>query len=113
MSIARVDALRSLAYTSITNSYTAIGTPTAVNFRIFRIVNDTDGKLYISFDGTTNNFIMPAGSFVLYDLSTNGPLISQTDSLVIQIGTTFYAKYLTAPTTGSVYVEGIYQRGQV
>jgi hypothetical protein len=110
MAVARFDSVRSLAYTGISGSYAAIGTAISQNWGIFKITNNTNGDLFISLDGSTDNDFVPAGSFVLYDLSTNAPPISQNDSFVLALNTRFYAKQSTAPTSGAVYVTGVYAR---
>ncbi len=112
MAIVRADTLRSLAFGGISGTYAAIGTALTHNWRMFRVTNNTNGDLFISLDGTNDNFFVPAQSFVLYDMSTNAPPISESDNFVMQIGTIFYAKQSTAPTSGSVYAEGIYARGE-
>ena len=105
------DVLRSLAFGAISGSYATVGTPLTVNWRVFRITNNTNGDLFISLDGTNNNFFVPASSFVLYDLSANVAPVMQSDTFVLQIGTQFYAKQSTAPSSGAVYIEGLYARG--
>ena len=111
MAVVRIDTIRSKASGSITNSYTTLGSPLTRNWRIFRLVNTTDGDLMISVDGTNDNLVLPANSFVLYDLATNAANVADSDWFVMQIGTQFYVKYESAPTTGSIYAEGIYSTG--
>lgn len=111
MAIVRFDALRSLAFGGISGTYAPIGTPLDRNWRMFRITNDTDGDMFISADGTTDNLFVPANGFTLYDLSTNAQPIKQSDTFVMGIGTQFYVKQASAPTSGAVYIEGIYARG--
>lgn len=111
MAIVRFDAIRSKAAGSITNSYTTIGSALTRNWRITRIINDTDGDILISADGTTDNLYLPAGSFVLYDFATNAVSVNESDWFVTEIGTQFYVKYTSAPTSGSVYIEGVYSTG--
>jgi len=111
MAIVRADVLRSLAFGGISGTYAAVGTPLTVNWRMFRITNNTNGDLFISFDGTNNNLFVPASSFVLYDLSANAAPVTESDTFVMQVGTQFYAKQSTAPSSGAVYVEGLYARG--
>ena len=82
MAIARFDAIRSLPFSGISAAYAAVGTPLTRNWRIFKISNNTDGDLFISADGVIDNFFIPAGSFTLYDLSTNAPPVSQSDTFV-------------------------------
>ncbi len=110
MAIARFDAIRSLPFSGISAAYAAVGTPLTRNWRIFKISNNTDGDLFISADGVIDNFFIPAGSFTLYDLSTNAPPVSQSDTFVMSLGTQFYAKQVTAPTTGTLYIEAVYAR---
>lgn len=111
MAVARADSLRSIAFGSISGSYAAVGSAIAHNWRIFKITNNTDGDMFISFDGTTDNLFVPMASFTLYDLSTNAPPLSEVDNLVLGVGTQFYVKQSSAPTRGSLYVEGIYAKG--
>lgn len=111
MAVARADSIRTLAFGGISGSYAAVGSAIAYNWRIFRITNGTNGDLFISFDGSTDNLFLPASSYVLYDLSTNAAPISESDNFVLAVGTQFYAKQSTAPTSGSVYIEGFYARG--
>lgn len=111
MAIARFDTLRSLAFGGISGTYAAIGTPLAHNWREFRIINATNGDVFISVDGTNNNFFLPANSYVLWDLSTNGAPTNNLDDFVMSINTQFYVKQSTAPSSGAVYIEGIYARG--
>jgi hypothetical protein len=110
MAVIRVDALRTVASGGISGSYVALGSIVAKNWVAFRVINNTDGDLFISLDATTNNLFIPKMSFVLYDIATNSPPISQNDNLVISKNTQFYVKQSTAPTTGAVWLEGIYAR---
>lgn len=113
MVAAKADTLRTLAYTGTSGSYAAVQTAIAHNWRMFRIINETDGDMLFSLDGTNDNFFVPSYSFVLYDLATNAPPIKVTDELALSVGTIFYVKRTgTAPTQGSVYVEGIYSQGE-
>jgi len=106
--IVRVDALRQVAYTAVTGSYTVLGSVFAHAMRILKLVNNTDADMFFSFDGATNNDFIPAGGFSLYDLTTNG--IGQ--EFVFQIGTQVYLKYSSAPSKGNVSLVTIYGQGQ-
>lgn len=112
MAIVRVDAYKTLGFAGISGSYAAVGSVIAHNWRAFRILNATDGDMIFSFDGTTDNLFVPAGSFVLYDISTNATPTSGIDVLVVGINTQFYVKQSTPPSKGAVYIEGIYAKGQ-
>lgn len=111
MAAVRADAIRTIANGSITTSYTTLGAALTKNWRLFKITNNTDGDMLFSFDGTTNNLFVPANSFSLYDLATNAANVKDSDWFVMQIGTQFYIKYNTAPTTGDVWIEGLYSTG--
>ena len=106
--VAVPDTLRSVAFGSITNSFTALGTVTSQPTRIFRVINTTDADMFLSLDGVNSNFITPKNSFVLYDLCTNRE--QDGDIFVLPTRTQFYIKYSTAPSLGSVYLEIIYGR---
>lgn len=112
MAVARADSLRTIAFGDISGSFAAVGTPIQHNWRVFKITNNTDGDMILSFDGTTDNLFVPKNSFTLYDLSTNAPPVSQVDNLVLALQTQFYVKQSTAPTSGDVWIEGFYVRGQ-
>ncbi len=107
--VARFDALRSIAFGSITGSYLPIGTPFQHLVRIIKITNTTNTDMFISFDGTTDNDYVPAGGFVLYDITTNGYTGTE---FVQQLFTQIYVKYNTAPASGSVFVTGVFGRGE-
>lgn len=102
------DTLRSLSFSGISASYAAIGTPTTVTGRIMCITNTTDGDLIVSTDATnsTGELILIAGTFKLFDLTTNR--MPREDDLALPIGTQFYVKQATAPTQGAIYVEIVY-----
>jgi hypothetical protein len=103
----RYDALRSLAFGSISGTYAAIGPATQHAMRLIKIVNNTNADITISFDGTTDNDYIPSNSFALYDFQTN----SQSDLyFFLSLNTQVYIK--GTPSAGSVYVTMIYAKGQ-
>lgn len=103
------DTLRSLAFGSISGTYAAVGTALTVNPRIMCITNKTQGDMIFSTDSSNadGQIIVPAGSFKLYDLTSN-LVPGKDDSFVIAVGTQFYVKQVTAPTSGAVYIEFVY-----
>ena len=108
---AQFDAVRELAFGGISGTYAVVGTPLTDHARIVRIVNSTNAEVYISIDGTTNHIRMAAGSFVLFDFSTNR---IQDDGLFLSVGVQFYAKQVTgAPGSGSVWIEVVSAIGGV
>ena len=107
--ILRFDALSSLSNASITNSYTALGLPFAHAMRVVQFVNGTDGDMLISFDGITDNVIVLANGFALYDLTSDQDF---NEKFRYQANTQLYIKYSSAPTTGSFYVVCVYGKGE-
>ena len=111
MPVVRVDSFRTVAFGAITASFTPVGAALTHNWRAWRITNNTNGDLIISLDGVNNNLFVPANSFVLYDLTANTDDDGST-ALVMALGSQFYVKSSTVPTSGALYIEGIYQQGQ-
>lgn len=91
--------MRSLGFASISGTYAGIGSALTNPCRIIKIVNTTDADITISDNGIRDVDIVPAGSFTLYDLTTNS-------NMYIDLGTRLYAK--GSPTSGSVYVVSLY-----
>lgn len=103
------DALRSIAFGSISASYAAVGSALTVKPRILCITNNTQGDMILSTDNTlaAGQIFMKAGTSRVYDLTTN-MVPGKDDGFVIGVGTQFYVKQVTAPTSGSVYIENLY-----
>lgn len=91
--------------------YIAIGS-TAGNqallhpIRLIKIDNTTDVLLTFSFDGINDQFVMPASSSLILDVSTNKV---QDGSFFVGKGEVLYATGL--PTSGSVYFSAAYAKG--
>ncbi len=84
------EALKSIDSASFTGSYQALGSATAHEARIFKIVNNPNMGVTISLDGSTDMDFIPPSTFVLYDLGTNRG--NPTASLVLPKGSQFYIK---------------------
>lgn len=97
------EALRNVAYGSITTSYAAVGSAVSKPARIIRWVNNTDQLVYISWDGSTDHMYLPKKTFILLDVTTNKV---RDDGLFVALGTKFYVKYdVVPPSEGSVVIE--------
>jgi hypothetical protein len=103
------DAYRTLAYSSITTSFVAVGTAFTHMIRVVHIINNTDGDMIFSTDGSTSQLFVPAYSFALYDVSTNKELSAP---FFFPENTQFYVQYSSAPSKGAVYVQIIYGKGE-
>lgn len=103
------DAVRELAFGSISGTYAALGTPLADNVRLLSISNSTDVDVYISFDGSTNHLRLANNSFKLFDFSANK---IRDDGLFVAVGTQIYVKQVSgAATSGSVWAEAVSAEG--
>lgn len=102
-----MEALRSLAFGSISGSYAAVGTALENQCRLICITNNTEGDMLFSIDGSTDHLFVAAGSFKLFDLQSNMKSVNE-DRFVFKKGTQFYVKQSEAPVSGSVYIEVIY-----
>ncbi len=107
--IVRFDPVRSVAFGSITASYTTLGPVFGHAMRVLHFINATDGDVMISFDGTTDNVPLLADSFSLYDLTSDE---DTNEMFRYQKGTQIYIKYLSAPTKGTVYLVAVYGKGE-
>lgn len=101
-----IDNLRSLANGSISGSYAAVGTAFTQQARIICITNSTDGDMVFSTDGTSDKLFLAAGTFKLFDLTSNRT--AQATRWVFPPGTQFYVKQSTVPTKSGVYIEVLY-----
>ena len=107
---ALVDPIRELAFGGISGTFAVIGTPLTVHARVIRFANSTNADIYISFDGINNNIRLAASSFILFDFATNR---IQDDGLFVSIGTQFWAKQVSAPSSGTVWIEVVSGTGGV
>lgn len=102
------EGLRSLAYTSLTTSYIALGSEFFNPIRIFHLQNLTDANIVYSFDGANAHGVVAAGSFLLLDITANKTL---PQGEFIAAGTIVSVRTIdgeVAPTSGSVYLSVFY-----
>lgn len=99
-----------VAFGSITGTYAAFGPPMPGHARIIRISNDSNEDVLISADGVTDNLRIASNSFLLLDFSANK---IQDDGLFVAMGVQFYIKYVSAPSSGSIWIEVITAAGGV
>lgn len=99
------DVLRSIDSASFTGSFQAIGTALTNSTRIIKITNNSAVLVLISWDGVNANEVLPAGSFILIDVSSNKEM---GNILEIPEGTQFFAS--GSASTGLVYLSSYYAR---
>lgn len=118
----RLDSLRSLANGSISGTYAQLVTSASIaafghRTRLVKITNNTNGDMFFAFtsgttpasDGSGDNAFIPAGGFTLFDFTSNS---ESGTAFVFQIGTVVWVRQSTAPTTGAVYLECVYGKGE-
>lgn len=96
------ETLRTVAFGSISGTYTGIGIPFENEIRLFHLQNLTDETLLFSFDGINDHEILPTMGFLLIDCTSNRTNIG--GSLVIAQMTRIYVKQSGVPTSGAVYL---------
>lgn len=99
------EPVRSLAYTSVSGTYAAIGTGLVNPARQVWVQNLTDVTLMFSLDGINDHFPLPANGFFLDDITANKTTM---EGFYIAEGTIFYVKEIGTPSTGTVYVSVMY-----
>jgi hypothetical protein len=107
---AHTDTVRTRGFATIGAAYATVGAEFGHAVRMMRIVNLTDSAMMFSDDGVNDKWPLPAGSFVLYDYSSNSH--PNEGVLAYGEGTQIYVKQIAAPTAGSVYIECTYAKGQ-
>jgi hypothetical protein len=100
------EALRSIDTSTLTGIYQPIGGPTQHQTCLAKFVNTSTQLITISWDGGTDQDILPGNSFVLYDVTSDAGL---ADGLYISKNTQFYVK--GAAGSGSVYLTILYPIG--
>lgn len=97
--------VQTVAFGSITGSFVAFGAAMPAPIRILKISNTTDEDIYISFDGTTIQDAIPASSGMVIDLTANK---TNSEGAYLAQGTVVYLKYVSAPSSGNVYLSAYY-----
>lgn len=102
---AKFDVLRSISAASLTGSFAAVGVALPSPAVVLTFKNATNGDVIISTDGVNNMLFLPANSYNVFDIKTNGPILQD---YMFKQGTVFYAKDgTTASTSGSFYIEAV------
>jgi hypothetical protein len=96
-----------LAFGSIGATFSPVGAPFSYQARIICFTNTTNEDVIFSMDGSTDQLIVPAGSFKLFDITMNHRPVNM-DDFVFSIGTQWYVRYTAAPGSGAVYIEVVY-----
>lgn len=91
---------KTIAFGSLGAAYAAASFLDAEGLaRSITVYNTTNQAVQISYDGAEDGPVIPAGVQRTFNYADNGRLLSATD---------IYIKYLVAPASGSVYLDGFY-----
>ena len=102
------DAVRSLAFGSISGAYANLGAVTAFPGRSILIQNLTDVQLTFSFyEPTVDNLTLPSMGYIVIDIGTNRQATS--DRLCLPVNTQISVKATGGnPTLGAAYATLMY-----
>lgn len=98
-----MDTIRTLAFGGISASFATVGGVLTQPVRLITFVNATDGDMFFSDDGVNSKLFLPAGTFKLFDITTNK--FGKDSIWAFPINTQFYVKQSSAPSKGAVYIE--------
>ena len=93
------DVLRTFESASLTSSYQLVGSVFTYPVRIMKITSTSTTDVLVSWDGINDHEIIPAGSFLLLDVSAN----RETSQICeISKGTSILVKGTAG--TGNIYI---------
>ncbi len=97
------NGLKSIDSATFTGSYQAVGTALTHSVRIIKFTNNSNVLVTLSWDGVNDHEALPAGSFLLLDVSANREM---SQFFEIANGTQFYAK--GSAGTGLLYISSYF-----
>lgn len=101
----KYEAMRVLAFGSISGTYAAVGASTDPSVNQYEIVNSTDKLLRFSWNGSTDHFVIAAYTHKIIDINAN----KSGNHLFLGANETLYVKHEgSAPTVGNVYFVTMY-----
>lgn len=102
----KIEPQRSIAFGSISSSYSGIGSAYANPVRLYMLQNFTDASLQFSWDGINDHFPLGPGGTMIVDITSNK---SSTGGMFAAAqGDRTYVKTIGTPTSGSVYLTIFY-----
>lgn len=98
------DPLRSISATTFTGSFQALGGPLLHKVGLIKFVNNTSVLVTVSWDGVNNHDVYPAGTYGVFDVTTNQG--NEGRGIYIPVGIQFYVN--ASVGTGSFYMIALY-----
>lgn len=96
---------RTVAFGSITVGFSAVGAVLAHPSIKYVLQNETNQAVSFSVDGTNSFITLYPGKSFTSDVQTNK---GRGEAMCAAQGTQFYAKYLSAPASGAIYISTWY-----
>lgn len=86
--------------TAFTGAYQKLGGPLLFASPLMKFVNNSNVDVFVSWDGVTDNDIIPAGGFALYDFSSDAGTIR---GLFAPKNTQFWVKGAATATNSGIF----------
>lgn len=102
----KYETLRSIDSSTFTGNYQTLGSAISNAVSLIKVVNNSTVLVTVSVDGVNDHDILPAGSFFLYDVTSDSP--QESGSIFVEKGRQYYVK--GSAGTGSVYLVAQYVR---
>ena len=101
------EPIRSVAFGSVSGTYTGIGTAITNPARVLYLVSTLDIHTMISFNGIDDHMVLLANGYIMLDVSSNQ---SFNQGLYVSMGQRLYVKQIggAAATSGNVYLTVMY-----
>lgn len=97
------DTIRSIDSATFTGSYQAVGTKLTYPTRIVKFTNNSTVLVTVSWNGSSDHEVLPAGSFLLLDVSSD-----RETSGIFEIGANTQFSVKGSSGTGLVYISTYY-----
>lgn len=96
---------RTLAYTGISGTYAAVGTP--LKFAAIQVIlqNLTDGLVSFSWDGTNSAITLAANTSFILDIQSNK---GRADAMMVSENTQFWVSTSATLHSGAIYISALY-----
>jgi hypothetical protein len=95
------ETLRTIDSATFNSTFLVVGTPLLHPASIVKIVNNSTSLITVSTDGINAMDVVPAGSFVLYDYTSNTP-VGSVDGVFVPRNTQYLVSGVAG--TGLVYL---------
>ena len=99
------NTIQSIDSSTFTGSYQKLGTPSVYPIRIIKFTNNSNQLVTLSWNGVNDHEVLPAGSFLLLDVSANNEL-----SYILEIPAQMQFWVKGSAGTGLFYLSSYYAK---